>query len=522
MEIVTEPLEERPVAGSENSARRYGRGCLLFLTAIFLTVLPVGLYWNTIWTSFGLRDDYGVVREAREEPIQIVKFCGSHARPVYGWLLEKSFKTIDHVRDLSWARLVGSVLVGVLSACTCVILVQMFSWSLLTAACVSAMLTLVPTAQVIVSWGILWPYAVAALLSMGAFVVAEMSFRLPAKSRLKQLGLYVLANAMVIVSAWTYQSCSLFYLVFVAVCAVQRGGWMKQPSRLRLIQHLLVLGGALLMAYVLIRVAFAMDLLPMSKRIAFESDFPGKLVWFAENSLSNALAVFVLHDLQGRTDPWYHIAVAATGLLLVTGGLLVGRRRGWREALVWFGAFAILTIGAYAINMVASERWSSYRTLYPLAGVVLIFAAAATEVLGEAIPFLKRGRFGLGLTVIVVAAYMARMQAYELIAVPQSKEYRLVLQESAKLDRSRDQRVYVITPTPSIAPVKLMCTDEFGSLSTDSDWVPKEIMKLHFYETKPEQPACRSLDHMVSGEKPPPPGLYDVVVDLRGLRGMTK
>jgi hypothetical protein len=109
-----------------------------------------------------------------------------------------------------------------------------------------------------------------------------------------------------------------------------------------------------------------------------------------------------------------------------------------------------------------------------------------------------------------------------LIAVPQNKEYRLVEQESKKLDLAHDQRVYVITPTPALAPAPLAYSDEFGSLSTDSDWVPKEILKLIFYEKFPALPKCRSLDHMVSGEKPPPPGRYEVVLDLRPLREVTK
>jgi hypothetical protein len=286
----------------------------------------------------------------------------------------------------------------------------------------------------------------------------------------------------------------------------------------RLIQHLLLLMGALLMAYALIRLFFALDLLPMSKRIAFEPDLPGKLVWFARNSLPNAMALLVLNDFQGRTAPYYQMAVAAMGLLLITGGVLVGRRRGWRESVVWFGGLVVLVIGAHGINIAASERWPSYRTIHPLVGVVIIFSAAAMEVLGEAIPILKRSRHYLGLVLVAVAAVLARHQAYELIAVPQNKEYRLVEQESKKLDLARDQKVYVITPTPAIAPARLAYSDEFGSLSTDSDWVPKEILKLIFYEKDPTIPPCRSLNHMVSGEKPPPPGLYDVVLDLRGLR----
>ena len=499
---------------------RFSRSSKILLVTLFLFVLPTCVYWNTIWAQYGLRDDYGVVRESREEPGAVVRFCGSHARPIYGWLLQMSFKHIDHIRDISWARLGGSAMLGLLAASVCATLVLQYGWSLLTAACVGALLTLVPSAQIVACWGILWAYDVSTLLSLAAFAIAEHSFRQPKASWTKRLCLFGLASLLVVASALNYQSNSFFYLVFVAIGVVRRGVWSRASSRVRLIQHGLLLVGALLMAYALIRLLFAFDLLPMSKRIAFEPDLPGKLVWFAHNSLPNALALLVLNDFQGRTAPYYQIAVAAMGLLLLTGGVLVGRRRGWRESVVWFGGLVALLIGAHGINIVASERWPSYRTIHPLVGVVIVFSAAAMEVLGEAIPFLKRSRHALGLVLVVVAAFLARRQTYELITLPQNKEYRLVEQESKKLDPARDQKVYVITPTPALAPVRLAYSDEFGSLSTDSDWVPKEILKLIFYEKYPTLPPCRSLDHMVSGEQPPPPGLYDVVLDLRGLRAM--
>ena len=498
----------------------FSRSSQLLLVTIFLMVLPTFLYWNTTWLPYGLRDDYSVTRESREEHGKEVQFCGSQARPIYGWLLQTTFKHIDHIRDLSWSRLIGSFCLGLLSATACAILFLMYGWSLVTAACVGALLALVPSGQMVASWSILWPYAVSALLSMCAFAIAERSFRDSTRSWVKRLGWACLAGVVVIASSWIFQPNGLFYLVFVAVGVVRRGEWSRQTSRLRLIQHMLLLGGSLLLAYAFIRLFFAIGWLPMSKRIAFEPDIPGKLVWFARNALPNALALLVLNDFQGRTTPYYQIAVAAMGLLLLSGGMLVGRRHGWREAVVWFGAFLVLVVGAYSINIVASERWPSYRTIYPLVGIVIVFSAASMEVLGEAVPVLKRWRHGLGLALVVVAAVLARKQAYELIAVPQNKEYRLVEQESKKLDLARDQKVYVITPTPAIAPARLLYSDEFGSLSTDSDWVPKEILKLVFYEKYPAMPPCRSLDHMVSGEKPPREGSYDVVIDLRGLRSL--
>jgi hypothetical protein len=522
METSIAPSGAEPVAIPVRLLRGVPERIWFCLLATLLLLLPTYVYWNTIQAQYGLRDDYSVVREAREEPVQIMRFCGSHARPVYAWLLQKSFKHIDSIRELSLARLMGSVSLGLVSASVFALLVLLYRWPVLKSVCVGALLALVPSGQVIVSWGILWPYNVAVLFSLGSFALAEIAFRKTPDQRGTQYILVGLASLLVVASAWTYQSCSLFYLVFVAVAVVRRGEWALQGTRLRLIQHMLLLAASLLVAYVLIRAVFVVGLLPMSKRIAFDPDPLGKLVWFSRNTLPNALALLVLHDLQGRTAAIHHLLASLVGLVIIGGGLATLWRRGWREGLVWFGGLLVLLPGSYIVNLVASERWFSYRTIYPLTGVVIVFLAASMAMVAEILPPLQRIRHVLGVSLLVTAAYLARSQTYDLIAAPQNLECRLVQQESQKLDRASDQRVYVITPTPALAPARLVCTDEFGSLSTDSDWVPKEILKLHFYEKFPGQPLCRSLDHMVSGEKPPLPGVYDVVLDLRGLRELAK
>lgn len=489
----------------------------LWLGSVALILLPVCLYWNTTWMEFGLRDDYGVLREAQQEPHRIEQFCGSHARPVFGWLQQATFMPLRTISDLAWPRLLGSFFTGVLGACVFQVLVRLHGWSVLTSACVGAILTVLPSVQVVAGWAIVWPYLISALLAVAAFVVAESGFRASTGLSWKQIGLCLLAGLLVIASVWVYQPNGLFYLVFVAVKVVRRGEVLQPAPRYRLIQHLFLMGAGMLTAYALIRGAFALEWLPMSKRVAFEHDLLGKLVWFSRHTLPNGLALFVLNDFQGRTQPWYGLAVATTSLLIGVGGILVFKRRGWREGLVWFSGLVVLLIGSHGINLMASERWASYRTIYPLAGVVLVYLAASIGMVAEVLPAMKKLRGVLSVVVVVVAAVLARKQAYELLAVPQHEELELVRSEMKKLDVTRDQKVYVITPTPEIAPAHLLYSDEFGSLSTDSDWVPKEMMKLLFLEAYPGKPTVRSLDHMVSGEKPPPPGIYDVVIDLRGL-----
>jgi len=124
-----------------------------------------------------------------------------------------------------------------------------------------------------------------------------------------------LASLLIIASAWNYQPVSLFYLVFVSVKVVRRGQWAERASRTRLFQHLLLLGASLLIAYVLIRVSFATDLLPMSKRIAFDLDPLGKLVWFARNvvrthwpCLSSTIFRAALHRIIKSPRPAWVVA----------------------------------------------------------------------------------------------------------------------------------------------------------------------------------------------------------------------
>ena len=60
--------------------------------------------------------------------------------------------------------------------------------------------------------------------------------------------------------------------------------------------------------------------------------------------------------------------------------------------------------------------------------------------------------------------------------------------------------------------------DEFGSLSTDSDWVPKEMLKLIMHARYPEMSNVTRQYTVQTGWDLPTQGGYDVVIDLRHLR----
>ncbi len=70
------------------------------LTAM-LFLVPLLAYWPATFHDYGLRDDYSNLREAHEELGKVVKFCASHARPIYGWLLQATFRQTSSVQNLA-------------------------------------------------------------------------------------------------------------------------------------------------------------------------------------------------------------------------------------------------------------------------------------------------------------------------------------------------------------------------------------------------------------------------------------
>ncbi len=170
---VTEPSIAVPVGTADIAvARRSATRVRAWLLTAMLFLVPLVTYWPATFHDFGLRDDYSNLREAHEEPATVIKFCASHARPIYGWLLQATYGQTDTVQNLQWMRLAASLLLGA------------FPWSVFAVcgrsagrsapACVLRSCShLIPSAQVMAGWAVGWPYVATALLAVGAFFTVE-------------------------------------------------------------------------------------------------------------------------------------------------------------------------------------------------------------------------------------------------------------------------------------------------------------------------------------------------------------
>lgn len=504
-----------PIPPTRNTLRLSGAPAL----AALLFLLPWVVYWSTVFHRYGLRDDYAILREAREEPGKILRVLASQGRPLYGWLLERSARAAGGIEGLSELRLLSVAGLGLLGAALFLLLVRE-GWRTPFAALLAAFLTVTPSAQVIASWGICWPQAVAMLLGLGAFALARRGLPFPPEEPSPRGPGWCLGAVLAMAAATLiYQASGLFYAVLMAAALVARRDATLRDTSRWMARHLGLMGGGLALAFGITKLTFALGLFTASPRIAFETHWVDKTVWGLTHALPNALALAALNDTRGSQTGGYHAMVVLTLLLLCVGVAVESRRAGLTGVGRWLLALVTLSGVAWSVSFLAGERWPTYRTLYALTGVWSVFFAASLVNLGACWP--TRGpRVTTALLGVLVAAsaYLAHEQSLVLFAIPQGRELALMEQGARQVEPAKQPRVFVLTarPTDSFAAHRYL--DEFGSVSADAEWVAKEMLEAAVQERFPQEPDVSRLYRFAAGPAAPEPRAYDILIDMRRLR----
>jgi hypothetical protein len=515
--IVTDASIAVPVAHPFVVDRRSALGLRAWLLTAVMFLVPLVTYWPATFHDFGLRDDYSNLREAHEEPGTVIRFCASHARPVYGWLLQASYGQTGTVQDLQWMRFAATVLLGALSLVSFRGL-RALGWSFNTSLCFALLLALIPSAQVIAGWAVGWPYAATALLAVGAFFTVEGALTLGMSGGVaRAVGQWLVAVGLMVVSALIYQPSALFYVVPLAgALIVQRHRSLAQSARWAGI-HLGFVVCTLGAAYGVMSALYATGVFVKSGRIAFEHHWLDKIAWFLQESLPNALSLFVLNDNNHREHALYFVCAAIVGALLLAGAYVEWRRYGRTRGVVWLAALCGLPVFACGVSLIASERYATYRTILAMTAVLLCFLIASVRALTES--WRPSSRRLLAASVLGIALFSAQHHVYALIAVPQGNEWQLVMSgaQHVHLDGKRP-RIFAIASTPADVSTATIYHDEFGSLSSNSEWVPKEMFKRAMHDLHPEMANLDSRYEFASGAKIPVDQRYDVIIDLHRLR----
>jgi hypothetical protein len=522
MSVPEDVVAEAPIAvplGSAGTAvgHRSALGLRAWMLTAVLFLVPLVTYWPATFHDFGLRDDYSNLREAHEEPGTVVKFCASHARPIYGWLLQATFGQTATVQDLQWLRFAASLLLGALSLVSFRGL-RALGWSFSSSLCFAMLLSLIPSAQVIAGWAIGWPYAASALLAFGAFFTVEGALQVGMSAgRGRAAAQWTVAIGLMVLSALIYQPSALFYVVPLAgALIVQRHRSLAQSARWAGI-HMGFVVGTLGLAYCVMSLLYAAGIFVKSGRIAFEHHWGEKIAWFLQETIPNALSLFVLNDNNHRDHALYFGCAALVGALLLAGAYVEWRRYGRSRGIVWLTALLGLPVFACGVSLIASERYATYRTILAMTAVLLCFVLASIRALTES--WGPRGRRALATIVMSIAFFTAQHHVYALIAVPQGNEWGLIMSGARHVHLGGTHpRIFAITSTPADISTATIYHDEFGSLSSNSEWVPKEMFKRAMHELHPEIANLDSRYDFSLGPKLPVDQRYDVIIDLHRLR----
>lgn len=479
-----------------------------------LLLTPLAVYWSTIFHDYGFRDDYSHLREAKEEPGKIVKFTASHGRPLYGALLETTFGVTDDVAELPWLRLTTVCLLTVLGLALWRQLYQS-GWPEVDAAAIGLGVTLLPAAQVLTGWAITWPFPLALLLSVAGFAAIETELERGGLKRYVALlgGCMIYALAGLI-----YQSNALFAVVPIAAVLLVRSGREPMSDLKWLGHHVTALLVGALGSYFLVKSLFANGVFQQSQRLQLETSLFTKIPWFFAHPLPNALGLFALRDDFGTGALVFWGTVIVIAVVIGTGFRLSARPEGALLSRKWVWCLILFPLLAHGISLAAAERCIAYRVLFGLSGLVLVYTIYGLRVLAVARgikPLLHYVTLGLLAT---GAAVVASRQSYGLIAEPQGYEWEMMQAAVLRANFTKPVKVYVITPTPADRSTDRMYQDEFGSLSSDSDWVPKEMFKAALRDRFSGKLPKGGSFTFASGHEEPAANAYDLVVDMRKLK----
>jgi hypothetical protein len=481
-----------------------------------LLLVPLAVYWQTVFHDYGIRDDYSYLQEANEDPGKMVKVTASHGRPLYGALLETSYAATTQVDELVWMRLASVVLLMVLGL---VLWRQLYQsgWNEVEAAVIGLGVTLLPSSQYVASAAPCWPQVLTLLLALAGFSAVETEIERGGLKRLVAL----LGGCMIYcVGALIYQSNVLFAIVpVVAVYLVRSGREPINDLKWSAI-HLATLLAGLVLAWVLVQLLFSNGVFEASGRMRLETNPFTKLVWFVLHPLPNALALYALAD-----DHFHGVVYYALTILVVLSLLVMAFRR-TRAAgntallLKWKICLFALPFVAQVVSLAAAERAAGYRVLFALAGLVLVLVMFAIRTLLEGRKIKARLIYSAYGAVCLVIAFVAHRGSFLLLAEPQGHEWALMKGAVLRANLNAPLRAYVIAPSNEHRTTDRIYRDEFGSLSSNSESVPQEMFKVAVRSRFPDKLPKGGRFTVESGHSEPAPGAYDLVVDMRKLQAL--
>jgi len=475
---------------------------------VFIVLLGVFLlcYTPVLITSYGFSDDYAFLTQRDRGEAGLDTSVIAKGRPTYAVLIYVAFSYLHTVSDLRYLRLFGICLMTLLAWSLHQILVRQ-GWNRYQALFLSIIVCTLPPFQVYAAFAMVAFYPLAALLSGGAFYLADHAFE---ESRvLYKLGLAVGAVLLMGVGLTIHQSAGMFFWVFAAVSL------FKPEARLsdvlpRFLWYGIIVFAGLCFGFTAYKLGMAVygteSVGPL--RSTLTTDIAGKVLWFLRWPLIDALNI---HNL--FPERWFTVMV---GIFVITGLLWHFRGRFTERLVVSLGALLLLPL-SYLPNLVVAENWSSYRTQSTLTSLIVVYVFFAAWGYRRFLPSSFSGQeltLELGIAALI-SSILATYNVTTYFTVPQARELAWIRTQLAQADLTRVHSIYIIGVKSGDTLAPALRYDEFGLPSSAQPWCPWSMVHLSLQDMEGEQANKPIETTPADGPiKPPPDAL---VIDMRRL-----
>ena len=462
-------------------------------------------YFSAVAIPYGFFDDYLVLRQIltgrAKTPWQIRIASG---RPVHAVFVQLSYAAMRGPADLRYLRLIAIVFIAILAFLIYRALAGA-QWRRYPAICTALLIVTLPPFQVYASWALAASYPLAAITAAAAFYLADCVSK---QSGRRKLGAIAGSLLLLWLAVANFQPAMMFFWVFAAIALLSGEATFGSISRRIVLYGLLTSGGLLLgLATFAIGRAKYVYLLP-PERVGFTHNLSGKLYWFFDNPLRDALNLVNLW-------PDGTIAVALAAFILC--GMVGYFRGGPADRLFKLLLAVLILLLSYAPNLVTAENWSSYRTQLVLTSLVALYAIMAVQ--GYATMLTGRGcgrAVAAVLTLLAGAGVLTAAYSVDTyFAIPQNLEQRLIRSQLSQADWAHAREIYAIGCTWRDSAAPFVRYDEFGLPSCSQPWGLIPAVYFVLRETAPAGAALPIEAAPQGGPITPPPG--SVVVDMRKL-----
>lgn len=347
------------------------------------------------------------------------------------------------------------------------------------AAAIAVLICSVPGFQLYTIWAVLGIAPVAAVLSGLASVLVARGVTTAGGWRAWESGG---AAGLLLAALWIYQPAAMFFWVFLAIAVV---GARDDPARARRlgIAHgavaVATLGAAFISVKAMVRIVGADT--PGAERGQISFDLLGRLRWFTEEPLYQALNLFDVTPTQWEAALVAGVAVSGILLWLVTHG---------RQPWLYAGLAIALVPLSYLPNLVLTETWPPLRTQTALSGLFVLYASLGVAGLwvfaNERVrPGLNRSEarvwaaapWAVALLAVLAGVWSGRGHVTQLGTEPLHTELQLLRAEVRSLPPDVPRVTFVLTDWYG-GLTDVVVYDEFGLPFSARPWAPEPMVRL--------------------------------------------